>query len=160
MIDNNLLNRFLEAETSVPEERELAASHPAVGRRSEALAAQPLPALPDAGDEFDRILRQARRRSVRRWGVAAAGLAAALTGVFLLTRRPDAPQPAAPDATELLRQVQFISGLDPAGAESYDFLPVGDGFVMTARFSDSTTASFLLTPLDGGSSFDLVALSP
>ena len=159
MIDNNLLNRFLEAETSVPEERELASSHPAVGRLSEALAAQPLPALPDAGDEFDRILRQARRRSVRRWGVAAAGLAA-LAGAFLLTRRPDAPHPAAPDATELLRQVQFISGLDPAGAESYDFLPVGDGFVMTARFSDSTTASFLLTPLDGGSSFDLVALNP
>lgn len=160
MTDNNLLNRFLEAETSVPEERELAAADPVVARLSEALAAQPLPALPDAGAEFDRILRQARRRSVRRWGFAAAGLAAALTGVVLLTRRPAAPAPAPPDALEMLRQVQFISGLNPADAEGYDFQPVGDGYVMTARFADGTTSSFILTPLDGGASFNLVALNP
>jgi len=156
----DLIHRYLEADTTVAEEQILAAQDPDFALLSKALSPEPLPGLPDAEDEFERIVRQARRRTAARWSLATAGLAAALTGVFLLTRRLAAPQPTTPDAMELLRQVQFISGLDPAGAESYDFLPVGDGFVMTARFSDSTTASFLLTPLDGGSSFDLVALNP
>jgi len=155
----DLLYRYLEAETTPAEERELAAADPTVARLTEALTAEPPDALPDAGDEFDRILRQARRRSVQRWGVAAAGLAAALAGVFLLTRKPSVPEPASPDALEILRQVTFISGLDPAGAEGYDFQPVGDGYIMTARFADGRTASFLLTPMDGGTSFDLVALN-
>ena len=56
--------------------------------------------------------------------------------------------------------MQFISGLDPADADDYEFQSLGDGFLMTARFEDGSTASFLLTPLDGGQSFDLVALNP
>ena len=52
------------------------------------------------------------------------------------------------------------SSLNPADAEGYDFQPVGDGYLMTARFADGTTSSFILTPLDGGASFDLVALNP
>jgi TonB-dependent Receptor Plug Domain. len=53
-----------------------------------------------------------------------------------------------------------LSSLNPADAEGYDFQPVGDGYLMTARFADGTTSSFILTPLDGGASFDLVALNP
>ena len=48
---------------------------------------------------------------------------------------------------------------NPADADNYEFKPVGDGFVMTAHFPDGQTASFIVTPLDGGKSFNLVSLN-
>ena len=85
-------------------------------------------------------------------------MAAILVAVLFLTRKPAAPQPAAQDTMEMIRQLQLISNLDPADAEGYEFEPVGDGFIMTARYEDGSTASFLLTPMDGGQSFHLVAV--
>ena len=85
-------------------------------------------------------------------------MAAILVAVLFLTRKPAAPQPAGQDTMEMIRQLQLISSLDPADAEGYEFEPVGDGFIMTARYEDGSTASFLLTPMDGGQSFHLVAV--
>ena len=183
-----LLQKYLEAETSLAEERELAKADKNVGLLTEALAAEfaplsdaaadgsaplrnatgefaPLPdaasevaPLSDASEEFDRIVRSARIRTIRRWSYAATGMAAILVAVLFLTRKPAAPQPAAQDTMEMIRQLQLISSLDPADAEGYEFEPVGDGFIMTARYEDGTTASFLLTPMDGGQSFHLVAV--
>lgn len=175
MDKKDLIQKYLEAETSVEEERELAKADKNVGLLAEALAAEPLAdaagefaqlpdaagefaQLPDATGEFDRIVRSARIRTFRRWSYAATGMAAILVAVLFLTRKPAAPQPAGQDTMEMIRQLQFISSLDPADAEGYEFEPVGDGFIMTARYEDGTTASFLLTPMDGGESFHLVAV--
>lgn len=165
MDKKDLIQKYLEAETSVEEERELAKADKNVGLLAEALAAEPLAdaagefaQLPDATGEFDRIVRSARIRTFRRWGYALSGMAAILVAVLFLTRKPAAPQPAGQDTMEMIRQLQLISSLDPADAEGYEFEPVGDGFIMTARYEDGTTASFLLTPMDGGESFHLVAV--
>ncbi|MBR5735877.1 MAG: hypothetical protein IKX60_03685 [Bacteroidales bacterium] len=158
MDKKDLIQKYLEAETSVAEEQELAKSDKNVGLLSEALAADEYAPLPDACEEFDRIVRSARRRTFRRWSYAISGIAAILVAVVFLTRKPAAPQPAGQDTMEMIRQLQLISSLDPADAEGYEFEPVGDGFIMTARYEDGSTASFLLTPMDGGESFHLVAL--
>ena len=163
-----MLQKYLEAETSVAEERELAKADKAVGLLAEALAAEPLSELseatgefaplPDATEEFDRIIHSARRRTIRRWSYAVTGMAAILVAVLFLTRKPTPPQPAGQDAMEMIHQLQLISSLDPADAEGYEFEPVGDGFIMTAHYKDGSSASFLLTPMDGGQSFHLVAV--
>ena len=179
MDKKDLLQKYLEAETSVAEERELAKTDKDVGLLADALAGEfaplrnaategfaPLPdaaaegfaPLPDATEEFDRIVRSWRRRTIRRWSYAATGMAAILVAVLFLTRKPVDPQPAGQDTMEMIRQLQLISSLDPADAEGYEFEPVGDGFIMTARYEDGSTASFLLTPMDGGQSFHLVAV--
>lgn len=157
MDKKDLLQKYLEAETSVAEERELAKADKNVGLLADALAGEFAP-LPDATEEFDRIVRSARMRTIRRWSYAATGMAAILVAVLFLTSKPAAPQPAGQDTMEMIRQLQLISSLDPADAEGYEFEPVGDGFIMTARYEDGTTASFLLTPMDGGQSFHLVAV--
>ena len=176
MDSKDLIQKYLEAETSVEEERELAKADKNVGLLAEALAAEPLAdaagefaqlpdaaggfaELPDAAEEFDRIVRSARRRTFRRWSYAISGIAAILVAVFFLTKKPSTPLPAQQDAMEMIQQLQLISSIDPADAESYEFEPVGDGFIMTARFKDGSTASFILTPMDGGQYFHLVALN-
>ena len=179
MDKKDLLQKYLEAETSVAEECELAKADKNVGLLTEALAAEGIASLsdaaaegfaplrnatgefaplPDATEEFDRIVRSARRRTILRWSYAATGMAAILVAVLFLTRKPAAPQPAGQDTMEMIRQLQLISNLDPADAEGYEFEPVGDGFIITARYEDGSTASFLLTPMDGGQSFHLVAV--
>ena len=159
MDSKDLIQKYLEAETSVAQERELAKADKAVAALSEALAAEPFSPLPDATGEFDRIVRSARRRTFRRWSYAISGIAAILVAVFFLTKKPSTPLPAQQDAMEMIQQLQLISSIDPADAESYEFEPVGDGFIMTARFKDGSTASFILTPMDGGQYFHLVALN-
>ena len=115
--------------------------------------------LPEAGDEFDRIIRKARTRKIRNWGLAVSGIAAILVAVVFLVRRPDKESPEPEDTMELLQKLQFISNLDPADADGYEFKPVGDGFIMTAHFKDGREASFILTPIEGGQSFYLVSLN-
>jgi hypothetical protein len=93
-------------------------------------------------------------------GFSLAGIAAAIVAVVLLATKPDIPAiPTQPDDdyAELIQQLAFISNFNPAEAESLEFKPVGDGFVMTAHFPDGQTASYILTPLDGG--FNLISLN-
>ena len=116
--------------------------------------------LPEAGAEFDRIVRDARKRTVRGWALGLSGAAAAVAAVLLLTPRPAAPAPApASNSLEIIEQLRMISSLDPGEAERYDFKPVGDGFIMTATYPDGSTASFILSPVDGGESYYLVSLN-
>ena len=177
-----LIRLYLEAEATPAQERELAASFAAtppadeaeraVWRMLQAVAppaeAEPrdAAAVPEAADEFDRIVRRARARSFRTWGLSLAGAAAVLAAVLRLPASPEAPAaPAAPapaprdDVAEIVRQLARISESNPADAESYEFHPAGDGFIMTARFPDGQTASFILTPADGGATFDLISLN-
>jgi hypothetical protein len=121
-----------------------------------------LPELSEAGDDYDRMVRPSRVRPFYTWGLSLAGVAAAIAAVVLFAGKPDTTAiPTAPqnDYTQLIQQIAFLSNFNPAEAENLEFKPVGDGFVMTAHFPDGHTASYILTPLDGGESFNLVALN-
>ena len=165
----DLIRRYLDAETTPAQERELAASFaaaPPADEEEQAVyrllqAVTPLPTEPisEEGATFDRMVRQARRRTIRRWSLAFSGATAILAAVVFLTRKPVVPEPEVTDTVELLQRLQLISNLDPSDAESYDFKPVGDGFIMTARFRDGSEASYILAPIDGGQSFHLVSLN-
>ncbi len=119
-----------------------------------------LPELLEAGAEYDRMVRPSRVRPFYTWSLSLAGVAAAIVAVVLLATKPDTPAiPTQPDDdyAELIQQLAFISNFNPAEAESLEFKPVGDGFVMTAHFPDGQTVSYILTPLDGG--FNLISLN-
>ena len=164
-----LIQRYLESESTSVQEKELADSfsisppadeeEQAVYRMLQAITPIRTEELPEAGDEFDRIIRKARTRKIRNWGLAVSGIAAILVAVVFLVRRPDKESPEPEDTMELLQKLQFISNLDPADADGYEFKPVGDGFIMTAHFKDGREASYILTPIEGGQSFYLVSLN-
>lgn len=164
-----LIQRYLESESTSVQEKELADSfsisppvdeeEQAVYRMLQAITPIRTEELPEAGDEFDRIIRKARTRKIRNWGLAVSGIAAILVAVVFLVRRPDEESPEPENTMELLQKLQFISSLDPADADGYEFKPVGDGFIMTAHFKDGREASFILTPIEGGQSFYLVSLN-
>ena len=100
--------------------------------------------------------------TVRIWGFSLGGLAAAIAAMVIFIGKPTASEkPSIPpfDQVDLIEQLAFLSNFDPSEAEQLEFKPVGDGFVMTAHFPDGESASFLLTPLDGGQSFNLVSLN-
>ncbi|MBR1569445.1 MAG: hypothetical protein IJ651_09695 [Bacteroidales bacterium] len=161
MDKDNLIQRYLSADTSFEEERELSAADPQIALLQEALKADPLPELPEAGEDFDRLIGEARKRKFRIWGLSLGGVAASvllLAGIFL-PRPAKVQENQEADPMELLWQLEFISMMDPADATNYEFKRVGDGYIMTARFEDGNTASFLLTPMDGGESFHLVSLA-
>ena len=75
-----LIQRYLEAETTFAQEQELADSfatappvdeeEQAVYRMFQAIAPIRTEDLPEAGDEFDRIVRKARTRKIRNWSLA------------------------------------------------------------------------------------------
>lgn len=166
----DLIRLYLDAETTCEQEQELAASFAttppadeeemAVYKMLQAVRPVEFTKLPDAGDEYDRILRQSKVRRSYTLGFSLAGIAAAIVAVVLLSTKPDTPAiPTQPDDdyAELIQQLAFISNFNPAEAESLEFKPVGDGFVMTAHFPDGQTASYILTPLDGG--FNLISLN-
>ncbi len=167
-----LIRSYLEADTTVEQERELYgsfASTPPEDDQEEAVfrmmrAMQPvrLSALPEAGEEFDRIIKPSRMRAFRTWGFSLAGIAAAILTLVLLVRKPESTsgqESAQNDYMDLLQKIAFISNFDPGEADNLEFRPVGDGFVMTAHFPDGQTASFMVTPLDGGKSFNLVSFN-
>lgn len=164
-----LIQRYLEAETTFAQEQELADSfvtsppideeEQTVCRMLQAITPIRPEDLPEAGDVFDRIIRKARTRKIRNWSLAVSGFAAILVAVVFLARRPEEVEPELEDTMELLQKLQFITNLDPADADGYEFKPVGDGFIMTAHFKDGREASYILTPIEGGQSFYLVSLN-
>jgi hypothetical protein len=94
-----LIQRYLESESTSVQEKELADSfsisppvdeeEQAVYRMLQAITPIRTEELPEAGDEFDRIIRKARTRKIRNWGLAVSGIAAILVAVVFLVRRPD-----------------------------------------------------------------------
>ncbi len=168
----DLIRLYLAAETTCEQERALAASFAAappadeeeraVYQMMQAVRPIELAELPEAGDAYDRVVRPSRVRPLYAWCLSLAGVAAVIAAMVLFTGRPEQPGiPAVPqnDYTELIQKIAFISNFNPAEAEKLEFRPAGDGFVMTAHFPDGQTASYILTPLDGGESFNLVALN-
>ena len=145
----DLIRLYLDAETTCEQEQELAASFAttppadeeemAVYKIMQAVKPIELPELPEAADEYDRIVKPAKVPPFYTWGLSLAGAAAAIAAVVLFTCKPKQPVvPATPqnDYTELIQQITFLSNFNPAEAENLEFKPVGDGFVMTAHFPD------------------------
>lgn len=168
----DLIRMYLDAETTCEQERELAESfaaeaptdeeEAAVCRMMQAIMPLRLPELPEVGDEYDLIVKPAQTRTLYARVFSLAGIAAAIAALVLLavkTENPTVPDMPQNDPAELIRQIACISNFQPDEAESLEFKPVGDGFVMTVRFSDRTAASYVLIPLDEGKSFNLVALN-
>ena len=139
----DLIRLYLDAETTFEQEQELASSfrttppsdetEMAVYRMLEAVTPVETEPLPDSGEMFDRIVREARTRKIRLWGLSLSGVAAILVAVVFLGRKPH-PSSIDTDPVEIIQQLQLISNLDPADAERYEFEPVGDGFIMKAYF--------------------------
>lgn len=164
-----LIERYLSADATPEEERLLAqsfASFPPEGEEEKAVAELlgiigPVETEPleDASDQFDQMVRSARKRAIRIWSLTFSGVAAVLLAVVFLHRKPESVETESPSTMELLQQLQLISNMDPAEAEDYEFRPVGDGFIMTARFKDGSEASYILTPMDGGNTFHLVSMN-
>ena len=97
----DLIRLYLDAETTCEQEQELAASFAttppadeeemAVYKMMQAVRPIELHELPEAGDEYDRMVKPVKVRPFYTWGLSLAGVAAAITAVVLFTRKPDSP---------------------------------------------------------------------
>jgi len=173
-----LIKRYLDAETSVEEERQLAesfADNPPQDKEEEKIAAilahtnllaeadkveDLLPADEIiAEEEFDRIISKSGRRRGIVWGISSAMAAAAAILLFLLIK-PATPQPE--DNTDLIQQIQNIHLLSQISLEEADkceFRPIEGGYVMTAYFPDGESASYLLIAEENGNSYSILSLN-
>ncbi|MBP5693508.1 MAG: hypothetical protein J6W86_07355 [Bacteroidales bacterium] len=168
-----LIQRYLNAETSVEEEIMLAESFrqtPPQNEEEEKIEAMLL-CLKDsaasdsseddriAEEEFDRIVSKSGRRKGLVWAVSSAMAAAAVILLFLLLK-PASPQPE--DNTDLIQQIQHIhllSQLSLEDADKCEFRPIEGGYVMTAYFPDGETASYILIAEEDGKTYSLLSLN-
>lgn len=168
-----LIQRYLNAETSVEEEIMLAESFrqtPPQNEEEEKIEAMLL-CLKDsaasdsseddriAEEEFDRIVSKSGRRKGLVWAVSSAMAAAAVILLFLLLK-PAAPQ--SEDNTDLIQQIQHIhllSQLSLEDADKCEFRPIEGGYVMTAYFPDGETASYILIAEEDGKTYSLLSLN-
>lgn len=168
-----LIQRYLNAETSVEEEIMLAESFrqtPPQNEEEEKIKAMLL-CLKDsaasdsseddriAEEEFDRIVSKSGRRKGLVWAVSSAMAAAAVILLFLLLK-PATPQ--SEDNTDLIQQIQHIhllSQLSLEDADKCEFRPIEGGYVMTAYFPDGETASYILIAEEDGKTYSLLSLN-
>ncbi|MBO7561647.1 MAG: hypothetical protein J6T04_02025 [Bacteroidales bacterium] len=168
-----LIQRYLDAETSAEEELLLAESFrqsPPQSEEEEKIEAMLLcikdSAAPDsseeeqiAEEEFDRIVSQSGRRKGIIWAVSSA-MAAAAVILLLLLLKPATPQPE--DNTDLIQQIQHIQLLSQISLEEADkceFRPIEGGYVMTAYFPDGESASYILIAEEDGKTYSLLSLN-
>ena len=115
----DLIRLYLDAETTCEQEQELAASFAttppadeeemAVYKMMQAVKPIELPELPEAGDEYDRMVKPVKVRPFYTWGLSLAGVAAAIVAVVLFTGRPDVPQPQPAQPDEMADLFQLLS---------------------------------------------------
>ena len=168
-----LIQRYLDAETSAEEELLLAESFrqtPPQNEEEEKIEAMLLcikdsadPDSPEeeqiAEEEFDRIVSKSGRRKGLVWAISSAMAAAAVILLFLLLK-PSAPQ--SEDNTDLIQQIQHIhllSQLSLEDADKCEFRPIDGGYVMTTYFPDGKTASYILIAEEDGKSYSLLSLN-
>lgn len=148
-----LIERYLEAETSPKEEktlREWYANHPV---DEDEWAEAMLLNLDNIEAEFDQILaageRNRRRRILRRASLFGCALAASVALLFwLVPTRQTSGKTLTP--TQIAEGIQQMMQLDIGGIESIEAVPKGSYAVLTARLSDGSTCSYILTYNDEG----------
>lgn len=162
-----LLQRFLNAETTADEERRLMDFY----RHSDALTPDEADALclmlaakPQADTtpceekawEFDRLMR---RRSALRPLLWTAAVAASVVAVFWVANRRSKGGAAAADV--LLDVSNVASAANFAGEQVATFClrPVGDATVVTKTRPDGSTASYIVCPTDDNEGFHVVPIN-
>ena len=168
-----LIQRYLDAETSAEEELLLAESFrqsPPQNEEEEKIEAMLLcikdstdPDSPEeehiSEEEFDSLIRKSGRRKGLVWAISSAMVAAAVILLFLLLK-PAAPQTE--DNTDLIEQIQHIhllSQLSLEEADKCEFRPIEGGYVMTAYFPDGKSASYILIAEEDGKTYSLLSLN-
>lgn len=157
-----LAGRYLEAETSLEEEREIReyyATHPAE-EDDKAFAKLVLASVQDTPEdflseeaerEFDRIVgtvsKAAPGRRIFRW---AAGIAAAAAiALPLLVYRPWEPREEPLNPLVLAEGIQNLLELDPGNIISIEAVPKGSKAILTAKMKDGKTFTYIMS-VDGG----------
>lgn len=156
---SSLIERYLEAETTVSEEIALAQwfSAHAAGPDEEAVAKLILldypttEALSEEGEaEFDRIVTSHRRKPIRRVVIYAAGIAAAAL-LFLVLHTTTSK---APDFTplEIAEEMNALMNIGMEEIESISAKPSGRNILLTAYLKDGSSSTFLMSrnPETGG----------
>lgn len=174
----DLIPKYLDAETSIEEERLLSesfAENPPQDKEEEKIAAilahskllekieSGRESLPEddiiAEEEFERIISKSGKRKGIIWGISSAMAAAAVILLFLLLK-PATPQ--SDDKTDLIEQIQniqLLSQLSLEDADKCEFRPIEGGYVMTAYFPDGETASYILIAEEDGNTYSLLSLN-
>ena len=151
----DLIRLYLDAETTCEQEQELAASFAttppsneeemAVYKIMQAVRPIELLVLPEAGDEYDRMVKPSKVRLFCTWGFSLAGVAAAIVAVFLLTGKPDDPTITPLEIIESLR----VSSLNLGDVESITAVPSGANILVTILLKDGSELPFIMSK-DGG----------
>ena len=171
----DLIQKYLDAETSVEEESLLAesfADNPPVDTEEEKIAAilahsnlisevksEKESLLEDdiiAEQEFDRIIT--RQRISRIWGYSLAGLAAAVALFFLLRTQSTETQSENYSGNPV-EQVLLFSNNALEEAEKCEFEPIEGGYILTAYFPDGSKGKYLLSQTEEDQSFFLISLN-
>ena len=151
----DLIRLYLDAETTCEQEQELAASFAtpppsneeemAVYKMMQAVRPVELLALPEAGDEYDRMVKPSKVRLFYTWGLSLAGLAAAIVAVVLLTGKSDDQAITPLEIVESLK----ISSLGLGDVESITAVPSGANIQVTVLLKDGSELPFIMSK-DGG----------
>ena len=147
----DLIRLYLDAETTCEQEQELAASFAttppsneeemAIYKMVQAVRPFELTELPEAGDEYDRIVKPSKVRLFYTWGFSLAGVAAAIVAVVLLAGKPDDPAITPLEIVESLR----ISSLNLGDVESITAVPSGPNILVTVLLKDGSELPFIMS---------------
>lgn len=168
-----LISRYLEAETTPAEERQLRewfAMHPADEDETDValligLAAPCANCLPEEEREeaFDRMVSVAEGKPGRlghvrwyRWTLGIAAAAAVVTLVFVLLK--PAEKPLSP--VVIAENIRQLTKLAPDQIESVTAKPQGSHAILTVQLKDGSTCAYLLTSDEEAGTTSLVAYKP
>ena len=150
-----LIVKYLEAETSIAEEKMLTGyylENKAVDEDELAIARMirmdnvNTALLFDEGvDEYDRVVKETsskiKRTSVR-WIAWVSGIAATIALFFMLNATPSS---SLPDTTEIAQSIQQMMNLDTDGIVSISAVPVDECVWIKAKLEDGTVKTFILS---------------
>ena len=150
-----LIVKYLEAETSIAEEKMLVGyylENEVVDEDEQAIARMirmdnvNTALLSDEGaEEYDRIVKETspkiKRISVR-WIAWASGIAAAIALFFMLNASPSS---SLPNTTEIAQSIQQMMNLDTDGIVSISAVPVDECVWIKAELEDGTVKTFIMS---------------
>ncbi|MBO4536546.1 MAG: hypothetical protein J5702_05000 [Bacteroidales bacterium] len=165
-----LIDKYLEAETSPAEERQLRewfATHSADEDEADlalliGLAAPCASCLPEVEreEEFDALVAPSASRPKlhlwRKWALGIAAAAAVVTLVLVLLK--PAEKPLSP--VVIAENIRQLMDLSPDQIESVTAKPEGAHAILTVHLKDGSTCAYLLTSDEEAGTTSLVAYEP